>query len=236
MLHEFVTANSNELILRCKRKMDKRRESAAIPAVVEHGVSAFLQQLVESLRKEEQIPSALAIVPAQSCATMEIDREAALHGAELLRTGYNIDQVVHYYGDVCQSVTELAIEMDTPISTNDFRILNLSLDTAIASAATSFGEEHRAVANDQAASLSQRMNSFSDEQRHLIDIAIQSYTALKTGNIDMNGATSTLLLHALEELHALSARVLPEIRQTPRNLLPPNRVQEQPVLGRHMCT
>ena len=35
-----------------------------------------------------------------------------------------MSQVVHDYGDVCQAITELAVELDTPISTNDFRTSN----------------------------------------------------------------------------------------------------------------
>jgi hypothetical protein len=37
----------------------------------------------------------------------EFGRTAALDGAELLRLGYSIDQVVHEYGDICQSVTAI---------------------------------------------------------------------------------------------------------------------------------
>ena len=52
--------------------------------------------------------------------------------------GFNISQVVHGYGDVCQSITDLAVEMDAPISTDDFRTLNRCLDDAIAGAVTEF--------------------------------------------------------------------------------------------------
>lgn len=214
MLHEFVTANAKPLILRCKEKMKERLDTSAIPAIANHGVPVFLQQLVHTLRLEDEQYGKVNGEPGKAPVTTKIGREAALHGAELLRSGYTIDQVVHYYGDVCQSITELAIEMKTPISTNDFRILNRSLDTAIANAVTSFGKESQAMANAKAASLNERMSSFSEAQRNLIDIAIQSYTAIKTGNIGMGGATSTLLRHALQELHDLSDRVFPEFGQT----------------------
>ncbi|MBK6740382.1 MAG: hypothetical protein IPG64_22360 [Haliea sp.] len=113
--------------------------SSAFPAIADHGVPVFLQQLVDILRLEHEHCGKAEADPGKTPVTMEIGREADLHGAELLRTGYNIDQVVHYYGDICQSITELAIELKTPISTDDFRILNRSLDTAIAMAVTSFG-------------------------------------------------------------------------------------------------
>jgi hypothetical protein len=52
-----------------------------------------------------------------------------------------VSQVVHDYGDVCQAITELAGEMDAPISTEDFRTLNRCLDDAIAGAVTEYGRE-----------------------------------------------------------------------------------------------
>ena len=48
---------------------------------------------------------------------------------------------MHDYGDVCQAITELAVEMNEPISTADFRMLNRCLDDAIARAVTGFGRE-----------------------------------------------------------------------------------------------
>jgi hypothetical protein len=45
---------------------------------------------------------------------------------------------VHEYGDVCQTITELAIEMDAPISTTDFRMMSRCLDAAIAAAVTEY--------------------------------------------------------------------------------------------------
>lgn len=44
----------------------------------------------------------------------EIGRTAALQGAEFLRLGYTLDQVVHGYGDVCQAITTLAVEQAAP--------------------------------------------------------------------------------------------------------------------------
>lgn len=65
-------------------------------------------------------------------------RTCSRHGADLSRTGFTIAQVVHDYGDLCQTITELALEQKDQISTEDFKILNKSLDDAIAGAVTEF--------------------------------------------------------------------------------------------------
>jgi hypothetical protein len=135
-----------------------------------------------------------------------------LHGAELLRQGFTVDQVVHDYGDVCQCVTALAIEQELPISTDDFRTLNRCLDNAIADAVASFGSARQTSLERQAETLQQRLVVFSAEHRRLISIAIQSLAAIKTGDVGISGATGTLLAHALEELRSLTDRTLPEIR------------------------
>jgi hypothetical protein len=213
MLHEFLTSNRQLLIGRCREKVATRFEPTETPGTIDHGVPLFLQQLVETLRIEQSTDvreGDTAAKPTQ--APTEIGRAAALHGAELLRQGFSVDQVVHHYGDVCQSVTALAEEQETEISTDEFRTLNRCLDNAIADAVASFGSARQTSIDRQAETLQHRLVVFAAEHRRLIDIANHSFTAIKTGNIGTSGATGTLLAHALEELASLTDRTLPEIR------------------------
>jgi len=212
MLHQFLASNRTKLITRCKNKAAKRFAPSEIPAPIDHGIPLFLQQLVDALRLEKTKPPGEIIEPMPTPAPTEIGRAAAVHGAELLRLGYSVDQVVHDYGDVCQVVTELAGEEDEGITAGEFRTLNRCLDNAIADAVTSFGHARQILINDQAVTLEHRLRVFSDEHQRLTDIAIHSYSAIKTGTVGVTGATGTLLIHALEELRTLTDRTLPEIR------------------------
>jgi hypothetical protein len=90
-------------------------------------VPLFLTQLAETLRLERT---------ATPFAADSIGSTAARHGAELLATGFDVTQVVHDYGDICQAITELALERRAPISVEEFHTLNRCLDTAIAEAVT----------------------------------------------------------------------------------------------------
>ena len=213
MLHEFLTSNRTEVITRCKNKAAKRFAPSETPAPLDHGVPLFLQQLVETLRHEQREPPGATVEPGPSPAPTEIGRAATVHGAELLRLGYTVDQVVHDYGDVCQSVTELASEEHAPISTDEFRTLNRCLDNAIADAVTSFGRARQVLLDDQAETLEQRLLYYSIEHRRLVDIALQSYAVIKTGRVGATGATGTLLFQTLEALRSLTDRTLPEIRR-----------------------
>src|SRR6202521_4001149 len=119
MLHEFVTAHREEIISRCRAKVATRSSPPPTRAEIDHGVPLFLNELVDELR--------LGVSP-----NPEIAKTAIQHGHDLLRQGFTVSQVVHDYGDVCQSITDLAVETEAPISTEDFRMLNGCLDNAIA--------------------------------------------------------------------------------------------------------
>jgi hypothetical protein len=212
MLHEFLNTNRDTLIAHCREKAARRFEPSKIPANVNHGVPLFLQQVVDTLRFEQVTCARDGVESESTLSNSDIGRAAALHGEELLRLGYSVDQVVHDYGDVCQAVTELAVEEKVLISADEFRILNRCLDNAIADAVTSFGSDRQTLINDRAETLHERLNFFAIEQRRLIDIAIQSYSAIRTGNVGLTGATGTLLINALEELRYLADHSLPGIR------------------------
>jgi hypothetical protein len=217
MLHEFLMSNRQALIGRCQAQVSRRFEPTASPAAIDHGVPLFLQQLVETLRYEQTTSVREDAVPHGTPSPTEIGRSAALHGAELLRLGFSIDQVVHEYGNICQAVTALAVEQEEPISTDEFRTLNRCLDNAIADAVTAFGCASRTAIDSQAEIVQQRLGTFASEHQRLIAIAVQAVSAIKTGNIGMNGATGALLDHALEELGSLADRTVPEIRLASAN-------------------
>jgi hypothetical protein len=210
MLHEFLTTNRQQIIGLCKDKVAKRFEPTESESSQNHGVPLFLEQLVETLRAE-QTTHLRSDDSQPTPAPTEIGRAAAIHGAEMLRRGFSVDQVVHDYGDVCQSVTALAVEQNELISTDEFRTLNRCLDNAIADAVASFGSARQISVDRQAEGSQQRLVDYSAEHRRLVDIARQAFTAIKTGTIGVSGATGQLLAHALDELSSLTDRALPEI-------------------------
>ena len=108
-----------------------RRGSPALSVeALRNGVPLFLAQVSETLRAETGETGSHAL-----CSN-DIADGATKHGAELLTGGFTVSEVVHFYGDICQAVTELAVEQNAPVTVNEFRILNRSLDTAIAKSVT----------------------------------------------------------------------------------------------------
>ena len=183
-LDEFIDVNRAELILRCKakavertpRRPDKRDD---------HGVPQLLDQIVEELRYGRSV-------------TDEITKSATKHGRRLWLDGFTIGQVVHGYGDVCQSVTELAVELSAPIDADDFRTLNRCLDDAIAGAVT---EHSRDGVTGERESAKESL-----ELRTLAVTALIAFEALQAGNVGVGGSTGGVVHRSLMAIRALADR------------------------------
>lgn len=219
MLHEFLSENREELIRRCRAKVSKRAAPPVTALELEHGVPLFLEQLVEALRCEQANPSnhdGVLDSRHSTAVSIESSRTAALHGKELLDEGYTVDQVVHDYGDICQSITELATEKTAPVGVEEFRTFNRLLDNAISDAVSSFGR-HRDEAISAKGERNQRewRGALGDEQRVLLGIVEKAFAALKLGNIGLRGATGSLLEGSLHRLRELIDESLPTEMNTP---------------------
>jgi hypothetical protein len=217
MLHEFLSANRDELVRRCTAKVGLRNappaESSGTKTQPRRGVPLFLDQLGEALRRRDAAGSSAA-----ASASMEGNRTATLHGEQMQEQGYTIDQVVHDFGDVCQAITELAREKRAPVTVEEFQILNRLLDNAIADAVASY-ESNRDLQGDS--DLHRRLGTLADEQRRLLAIALKALGALKVGNIGVMGATGTLLEDSLVRLRDLIDKAHPELRLSTGMAKPP---------------
>ena len=190
-LHEFIGVYRDELIRRCRAKVAERTAPPPTALEIDHGVPLFLDQLVAELRHGQS-------------KTHEITKGATQYGHDLLLQGFTVGQVVHGYGDICQSVTDLAVEMDAPISTDDFRTLNRCLDDAIAGAVTEYAGEQEVTRDGQ-----------SQELRNLTNTAITAFEVLQTGRVGVGGTTGAVVHRSLMAIRAaLVDRPLAEIRDS----------------------
>ena len=201
MLHEFIEVNRDEIIRRCRAKVAARSVPPPSDVEIDHGVPVFLDQLRDALRFGGMSP--------------EIGQSALRHGHDLLLQGCTVSQVVHDYGDICQAITDLAVEIEAPISTDDFRTLNRCLDDAIAGAVTEYGRERNQSSIDgESARGSERLGYFVHEMRNLISTASYAFEVLRTGNVGVAGSTGMVLQRSLAASRTLIARSAAEVRLT----------------------
>jgi hypothetical protein len=172
MLHEFLTSNRADLIERCRIKVAQRSAPRVTEAELTHGIPLFLDQLIKTLEIEQTsdpMRSRRVSGPAGGGpVSSEMGAAAALHGRELMQQGFTVDQVVHDYGDLCQAITDLALEVKAPVEIDEFQTLNRCLDNGIADAVTEYSYQRSpAVANYRVLALSERLGFLAQELRDL---------------------------------------------------------------------
>jgi signal transduction histidine kinase len=200
MLHDFITAHRDVIIARSREKLTNRPWPLASTSELENGVPLFLTQLAEALRWETM---------ETPFSNLAISASAARHGAELLALGFDVSQVVHDYGDICQAVTELALERQAPITIEEFHTLNRCLDMAIAEAVTEHG---RISAASRSTEEVERLGQLAHEIRDMLNTSLLAFHSLKKGTVAVNGNTAAILGRSLLSLRDLVDTTLADIR------------------------
>ena len=201
MFHEFLALHRSDIIARTRAKVATRNAPHPPTAELEHGATLFLAQLTDTLRREQET--------SERPTSGEMAQSAIRHGGELRQAGFTVAQVVHDYGDVCQAVTELAIELKVSISADEFRTLNRCLDEAIAQAVTEHARLRELSLSDRG---TERLGFFAHELRNLLSNAMLAFEVLKGGTVGVGGSTGMLLGRSLVALRDLIDRSLVAVR------------------------
>lgn len=221
MLHAFITTNRSIIVDRCRLLAADRSEPETGEHDLAHGIPVFIDQLIGVLACEQHAPDSAANVTPDAGANKDI-REAAIHqGHDLLEQGFTLEQVVRNYGDVCQTVTSLALETGAPIGVAEFRTLNRCLDNAIAGAVMQYTRERPPANGLGTEAWSSRLGPLAHELRNHLQTATLVVAAIKAGNVGMSGATGAALDRSLLGMRALIDHALAEVRVSAR--MPPQR-------------
>jgi hypothetical protein len=200
MLHEFLASNRTVLIDRCRIMVGSRSDPKATEDELVHGIPTFLDQLIETLTLELTLQppdKSLSVRNARGEVAADVGTTAALHGRDLFLKGFTIEQVVRDYGDVCQAVTNLAVETGVPISVDEFRTFNRCLDNAIAGAVTEYAKNTPASNDDNPRNSNSQLEPLARELRSHLQTAILAVTAMKAGSVGTGGATAAVLDQSL---------------------------------------
>jgi hypothetical protein len=179
----FISEHRDELIGLCRARVSARSGPPPLDADLDgSGVPLLLTQLCKELG-------------GSAGRAGDISESARAHGCDLLMRGFTIDQVVRDYGDVCQSVTALAIATNTAVSVQEFRTLNRCLDDAIAGAVMEFAKEQ-----DRSLGVELR------ELWGLVNAASAAFDVLQSGTVGVDGSTGGVVRRSIEALQAYVAR------------------------------
>ena len=223
-MYTFLLNNRAELIERCKAKVALRPMLTVSADQLASGVPLFLVQLTNTLRAEQegQKGESLKISGASggdSQGLSEIGVSAAAHGKALLGLGFTVDEVVHEYGDLCQAITDLAVERDAPFSTDEFRTLNRCLDNAIADAVAGFAQNRDVtIAGQSSVDENQRLGFLVHELRNYLQTATLAFTALESGKLAIGGSTAALVKRSLTSMADLLTESISAVRLSAAHL------------------
>jgi len=200
MLQELIANHRQEIIERTRAKVALRMAPRPTHDELTNGVPLFLTQLGNILNQE-----AAQSAPDGSA----MGASASQHGRDLLSQGFSMAQVVHDYGDVCQAITELALDLRIPIGTEDFQTLNRCLDNAIASAVTEYARQREV---DMSGAEMKRYGFFAHELRNRLMTAMLALQVIKSGRVGVTGSTVGVLERSLRGLRDLVDRSIAEVR------------------------
>ncbi|HZL19163.1 MAG TPA: sensor histidine kinase [Polyangia bacterium] len=200
MLSEFISLHRVEILALTRAKVAVRTAPRATETEIEEGVPLFLDQLTAVLRAQEV---------RGTVSNPAVGRTAAGHGANRMRTGFTVDQLVHDYGDVCQAITELAVDWDNTIAADDFRSLNKCLDFAIAQAVTEFERQRTRQQSEQE---NERSGFLAHELNNLVNTAKLTFHVLKQGKVAIGGSTGAVLERTLNSISEVVNRSVAKVR------------------------
>jgi signal transduction histidine kinase len=200
MLSDFISLHQAEILALTREKVALRTAPRATETELEEGVPLFVEQLMGVLRAQELRGTA---------SNPQVGRTAEHHGANRMRTGFTVDQLVHDYGDVCQAITELAVDLDKTIATDDFRMLNKCLDFAIARAVTEFERQRTRQQSEQE---NERTGFLAHELNNLVNTAKLTFHVLKQGRVAIGGSTGAVLERALNSISEVVDRSVAKVR------------------------
>jgi len=196
MLHQFLNDNRAEILLRSRARVAQRLAPKPTEDELTLGIPLFLDELA-------------AILTGKDSAEKKLDEDATRHGEVRQQMGFTVAQVVHDYGDLCQVVTQLAIESEAQIDTEEFKTLNRCLDDAIAQAVTEHARlRERSIAENEV----QRLGFLAHELRNHLHTANLAFEILKSGSVGIGGSTGAVLRRSLLGLQRLVDRTLAQVR------------------------
>ena len=201
MLNDFLGQNRDAIIARCRSRVAARMAPRPTALELEQGIPLFLDQLATAVR-------------SKLANTAAVTAGASKHGGDMLRMGFTIAQVVYDYGDVCQTITELVIEQQAAtIPTEEYQLLNMCLDEAIAGAVTEYARQRQVDIEDaDNKRATEDLGYLAHELRNLIATATLAFESLRGGGVGVAGSTGAVLGRSLMRLGNLVDRSLSAVR------------------------
>jgi hypothetical protein len=174
-LGEFIRLNHDRVVDRCVSRGALMNNRPSTEADATRTIPLFLDQLLTELIDASQ---------AHASRTNTVE-----YGEQLFRRGLTVAQVVHDYGNVCQSVIDVATDMAIPISAGDYLALDRCLDDTIAGTVSAYRRNPERPPSSQ-----------SQELLTMINEAIVAFDELLGGAVGAIGTPAGVVYRSLHRI------------------------------------
>ena len=170
-LHDVLKTRLPELVERWQQRISQTIAAEVQPAELRDQIPQFVEQLSMAM-----YPGAVPL-PPQSAAAEE-------HGAQRLRLGFNIGEVVREYGILQQCIFEVAREAGVEVTQGEHEILANSLNAGLASAVSQYVLQRDIEAQRQTA---EHLGFIAHELRNPLGAARLALDVLKKRELSQGG-------------------------------------------------
>jgi signal transduction histidine kinase len=195
-LSAFLRAHRDEVLRRAARKI---RESSTRAARRGDELTRDLPQCLEGL-----IAALLDGVAGARRGDV-----AAEHGRRRYRLGFEIGDVVHDYGSLCDAIAEVALAEQQPITVREVQLLNQALDGGIAMAVSEFEREREL---DTRAEHTSHLGFIVHELRNALATAVLSFEMIGRGTVPIAGRTAAVLRRCHARMDGLIGKLVAGVR------------------------
>jgi signal transduction histidine kinase len=196
MLHELLTANRDEIVRRCERKLRERHPDRE-PSELLDTIPEFLDEVIKAEHR-------IAAQP-ESTPLPDDFEYARAHGQQRFQRGYAIGELPHDFGTISDAIGEIAIERNIHLDAPSYKLLTQCLDNAIAQSINEYFMLSRA---SEAQGVATWIGSLGQELRNAVSSALMAYTALDAGHVGIPSRTSRILERSLHRIESLVSRTL----------------------------
>jgi hypothetical protein len=170
-LADLISTHRHELLQRCA--LTAQTLSPGLDASHTRGIGAFLDQLIEALHQKASRPDNRI--------------RCVAHDGDFFSEGATLTDVVRDYENVCQAVSELAVEHGVAIAAADHQTTVRCLDDTVSAALASYAARLRKANRGRAENI-----------LPLVDGVIAAFDVLQGGRISIGGSTGDLVRLSLQ--------------------------------------
>ncbi|HTO98005.1 MAG TPA: HAMP domain-containing sensor histidine kinase [Myxococcales bacterium] len=198
-LHHFLSERRDEVLRDAGDLIRSLRPSPGLEAARAENLSAFLEAVIDGLKRRESLPADPVPEPRQTGPAREHPNWER----------YDLDEVVHEYGSLCNSIMKVANRHAERISMEQHQALIQALHENIAADVLACERKRRERRRSNAA---ERLGFVAHELRNALHTAALSFQAIRSGHVPARGATGSVLERSHNRLRELVDRLIAQVR------------------------